>query len=88
MSVDTSMANPAAMLKDIFKTVDGTMILSLDKRGYLLVFNKYDKYLLTPIPATTVEKQFLKYEEHKKKARGETTDKAVKKTRSTARKAA
>ena len=79
---------PAAMLKDIFKTVDGTMILSLDKRGYLLVFNKYDKYLLTPIPATTVEKQFLKYEEHKKKARGETTDKAVKKTRSTARKAA
>ena len=79
---------PAAMLKDIFKTVDGTMILSLDKRGYLLVFNKYDKYLLTPIPATTVEKQFLKYEEHKKKARGETKDAAVKKTRSTARKAA
>ena len=79
---------PAAMLKDIFKTVDGTMILSLDKRGYLLVFNKHDKYLLTPIPATTVEKQFLKYEEHKKKARGETTDKAVKKTRSTASKAA
>lgn len=79
---------PSAMLKDIFKTVDGTMILSLDRRGYLLIFNKYDKYLLTPMSSGAVEKQILKYEEHKKKARGETTEKAVKKTRSTARKAA
>ena len=62
------------MLKDIFRTVDGTMIVSLDKRGYLLVFNKYDKYLLTPITAGAVEKQALKYAELQKKARGKTAE--------------
>lgn len=75
---------PSAMLKDIFKTADGTMILSLDRRGYLLTFNKYDKYLLTPITSGVVEKQILKYEEQKKKACGENTEKF----RSAARKAA
>lgn len=70
----------SAMLKDIFKTVDGTMILSLDKRGYLLIFNKYDKYLLTPMSSGAVEKQILKYEEQKKKVRSEVSEKTAKKT--------
>ena len=71
---------PSAMLKDIFRTVDGTMILSLDKRGYLLVFNKYDKYLLTPMTGGAVEKQVLKYEEQKKKVRSGVSEKTAKKT--------
>ena len=75
------------MLKDLFKTVDGTMILRLDARGYLLVFNRTDKYLITPITSAAVEKQNKKYEEQMKKARGETTEKSAKKTRS-AKKAA
>lgn len=73
---------PSAMLKDIFKTVDGTMILRLDARGYLLVFNRTDKYLITPITSVAVEKQNKKYEEEQKKARGESTEKSAKKTRS------
>lgn len=72
---------PSAMLKDIFRTVDGTMIVSLDKRGYLLVFNKYDKYLLTPITAGAVEKQALKYAELQKKARGKTAEASSKQKR-------
>lgn len=71
----------SAMLNDIFKTVDGTMILSLDTRGYLLLFNKYDKYLLTPVTNRAVEKQFLKYEEQKKNAQSE-TDLSQKQTKS------
>jgi DNA polymerase III sliding clamp (beta) subunit (PCNA family) len=78
---------PSVMLKDLFKTVDGTMILRLDARGYLLVFNRTDKYLITPITSAAVEKQNKKYEEQMKKARGETADKSAKKTRS-AKKAA
>lgn len=85
--VGHSFYYPSAMLKDIFKTVDGTMILRLDRRGYLLVFNKYDKYLLTPMTSSAVDKQMLRYSEHKKKARGETIEKSASKTR-TAKKAA
>ena len=58
---------PAAMLKDLFKTVDGTMIAQLDPRGYLRVFNRSDTFFLTPITAMSVEKQRRKYEESKTK---------------------
>ena len=58
---------PAAMLKDLFKTVDGTMIAQLDPRGYLRVFNQRDTFFLTPITAMSVEKQRRKFEESKAK---------------------
>ena len=53
-------------LKDIFKTIEGTMILQLDSRGYLLVFDRYSKYLITPIATEAVKRQIEKYEERKK----------------------
>ena len=58
---------PAAMLKDLFKTVDGTAILRLDPRGYLRVFNRCDTFFLTPITAMSVEKKRRKFEESKTK---------------------
>ena len=52
---------PAGMLKDIFKTVEGTILLQLDKRGYMMVFDKYNKYMLTPIREISVQKQAEKF---------------------------
>ncbi len=78
---------PAALLENAFKTIDGTMIVRVDKRGYLLIFNKLDRYLITPLPASAVQSQILRFENQKKIARGEIEDKTVKKTR-TSRKAA
>ena len=70
----SSFYYPAADLKDIFKTVEGKMIVQLDKRGYLLVFDKCNQFMLTPMTQQSVMKQFAKIEERKKKP------KAVKKT--------
>ena len=63
---------PAAMLKDLFKTVNGTIIVQLDPRGYLRVFNQSDTFFLTPITAMSVEKQRQKFEESKTKAKKST----------------
>ena len=60
--IGCSFYYPAAMLKDLFKTVDGTMIARLDPRGYLRVFNQCDMFFLTPITAKAVEKQRQKFE--------------------------
>lgn len=73
-SAGSSFYYPAADLKDIFKTVEGKMIVQLDKRGYLLVFDKCNQFMLTPMTQQSVMKQFAKIEERKKKP------KAVKKT--------
>lgn len=70
----SSFYYPAADLKDIFKTVEGKMIVQLDKRGYLLVFDKCNQFMLTPMPQQSVMKQFTKIEERKK------NPKAAKKT--------
>ena len=57
------------MLKDLFKTVDGTIIAQLDPRGYLHVFNRCDTFFLTPITAKAMEKQRQKFEESKTKTK-------------------
>ena len=46
---------PAKNLKDILNSLSGTMVFSLDKRGYLLVFNRTNKYMLTPLSDKAVE---------------------------------
>lgn len=56
---------PAAMLTDIFKTVEGDLIVQADKRGYLLVFDRYNRYMMTPMRETAVEKQAKKFAEKK-----------------------
>ena len=57
---------PANMLKDLFRTVEGALILQVDQRGYLLVFDKYNKYMLTAVREEAVEKQAKKFAEKKK----------------------
>lgn len=52
---------PAAMLMDIFKTVEGDLIVQADKRGYLLVFDRYNRYMMTPMREIAVEKQTQKF---------------------------
>ena len=63
---ECSFYYPANMLKDIFRTVEGTLIVQVDERGYLLVFDKFNKYMLTPMRAEFVEKQAEKFAEKKK----------------------
>ena len=63
---ECSFYYPANMLKDIFRTVEGTLILQVDKRGYLLVFDKFNKYMLTPIREESAKKQAEKFAEKKK----------------------
>lgn len=56
---------PANQLKDIFKALDGTMILQLDKRGYLLAFTRTNKYMITPMSDIAVKRQADKLKEIK-----------------------
>ena len=68
---------PAGMLKDIFKTVEGTILLQLDKRGYMMVFDKYNKYMLTPLREMSVKKQAEKYMAKKKPKKVKSDSKAA-----------
>ena len=52
---------PAPMLKNVFRTVEGTILLQLDKRGYLIVMDKHNKFMLTPIRDASVQKQAEKF---------------------------
>lgn len=60
---------PAADLKRLFKTVEGRMMLQLDWRGYLLVEDVNNKFMLTATPEQSVQKQIERIEERKKKPR-------------------
>lgn len=62
---------PAADLKNIFKTVDGKMIVQLDKRGYLSVIDRCNRFMMTPVTQYAVTKQLEKIEERKKKSKSE-----------------
>lgn len=70
---------PANMLKDIFRTVEGTLIIQVDRRGYLLVFDKFNKYMMTPIREEFAEKQANKLAEKKQtgKSKSKTKTKAA-----------
>lgn len=58
----------ASQLKDMFKTVEGTIMICVDKNGYLIVCDKYNKFLLTPMRAEAAKKQSNKFKERKSKA--------------------
>lgn len=68
---------PANMLKDIFRTVEGTLIVQVDRRGYLLVFDKYNKYMMTPIREEFAEKQAKKFAEKKRAGKSKSKTKAA-----------
>lgn len=69
-SYGLSFYYPVSDLKNIFKTVEGRMMLQLDKRGYLLVEDMNNKYMLTPKTDMAVKKQHERIEERKKKPKG------------------
>lgn len=69
-SYGLSFYYPVSDLKNIFKTVEGRMMLQLDKRGYLLVEDMNNKYMLTPKTDMAVKKQLERMEERKKKPKG------------------
>ena len=60
---------PANQLKDIFKALEGTMVIQLDKRGYLLAFTRTNKYMITPMTDLAVKRQAEKLKEIKKKGK-------------------
>lgn len=66
-TANKSFYYPAPMLKDIFKTVEGTLLIQLDKKGYMLVFDKYSKCMITPLREISVKKQAEKFKAKKKK---------------------
>ena len=67
-------------LKNLFKVLDGTMILQLDSRGFMVAFTRNNKFLISPIHENNVEKQKLKIAEIKsgtKKTKKSQTAKAA-----------
>ncbi len=58
---------PAERLKNIFRSLDGTMVMSLSDRGYLLMFTRFDKYMTMPLPESSAAARDEKTKKSKKK---------------------
>lgn len=61
---------PANKLSDVFKTVEGTVIVQLDPRGYLLVFDRHSRYMTMAVRAEAAIKQQEKYTAQRNAKRG------------------
>ena len=46
---------PADKLRNIFRSLEGTMVISLSQRGYLLLFTRFDKYMTTSLTDESVK---------------------------------
>ena len=46
---------PADKLRNIFRSLEGTMVISLSQRGYLLLFTRFDKYMTTSLTDGSVK---------------------------------
>lgn len=57
---------PAAQLKNVFETVEGTLIVQMDKRGYILIRDRYNRFMLTCVSDDAVKKQMEDYIAEKK----------------------
>lgn len=58
---------PANKISDMFKTVEGTLIVAVDPRGYLFVFDRYSQYMTMAVREEAAVRQQEKYEKQKKK---------------------
>ena len=71
---------PANKLSNIFKTVEGKFIVSLDPRGYLVVFDRYSQYMTMAVREEAALKQQEKFAAQKKvkqeKQKGKKTSEA------------
>lgn len=56
-------------LKNALKTIENRIMLQLDKRGYILLEDKCDKFMITPMSDTAVRNQLKKIEERKTKGK-------------------
>lgn len=55
----------ASALKNALKTVENRIMLQLDKRGYILLEDECDKFMITPMSDMAVRNQLKKIEERK-----------------------
>lgn len=68
----------AAALKNALKTIESRIMLVLDKRGYMLVEDECNKFMITPMSDTAVRNQLKKIEEQKSKRKsGKAKQKAL-----------
>ena len=75
---------PISYLQNLFKAVEGTLILEVDARGELLVMDRYDTYMTTPMTEYAVKRQKDKFAAQKTKQtkkteaeKSESTEKAA-----------
>ena len=66
----------ASALKNALKTVEDRVMLRLDERGYMLIEDERNRFMITPIPDISVRNQFKKIGERKTEGKsGNTTKK-------------
>ncbi len=58
-------------MRDALKTVDGSLIMQVDERGYLLVFDRENKYMTVPISQHAVKRKAEAIREKRTKHRAE-----------------
>ena len=56
----------ATHLKNVFDTVEGTLIIQVDKRGYILIRDRYNRFMMTRVSEESVKKQLEEYKKPKK----------------------
>ena len=64
---------PVTYMREMFRTVEGPMILQADKRGYLIVMDRYNKFMTTPMTKRAVQDQAERYKEQMSKRTSKTT---------------
>ena len=57
---------PAQHLRNVFDTVEDAMIVQVDKRGYILIRDKTNKFMLTSVSDSAVQKQLSEFATEKK----------------------
>lgn len=78
-SADTAFYYPSSTIKSVLKTVEGKLIVQVDKRGYLLIFDQFNKFMITPMTDMAVKKQEEKMEGYKNKSKSKKNVKEIKK---------
>ena len=64
---------PATHLKNVFDTVEGTLVVQTDARGYILIRDRYNRFMLTRVSDEAVKKQMEDYTKEKKPKKAKKT---------------
>ena len=57
---------PAGHIKNVFDTVEGTLLIQIDRRGYILIRDKCNRFMMTRVSDEAVKKQREDYISEKK----------------------